>query len=565
MQPTAEERDHLNPKLTRSGAWIAALVLFAVALGIRLAGIGWGLPNEQRHQSLHPDENLIYAVSVYTSYFQPGFYNYGTAYLTAVHLANDVGSTYGAIPNAEDAEQWQVVRGGISAGRFVSAASGAVTVALVFATLLLITGSFGAFVGAIALLIAPGHVVHSRFVTTDVFFAMTIALAAYLLLRAILAEEKPNTRQILWIGAAIGIAAGTKYSGALLLLPAAYALWNKQADIKSAGLGVLAFAGGFLIATPGLLLESSAFFRDFFFEVRHSAEGHGLVFVDTPHGFVYHAINLTEAFGFAPLCLGVAGIVWALWSRKPWAIAIAIFVVAYYAVIGLAEVKFLRYVLPLLPFVAVGIGYLAGRAHEEKGRKRLVSGATILLIGLTAATTGGAFSLTRLMAIEDPRDQAAQWLQVEAEDKTIGFVSDPWFYSPPLSPDFGLLAPSQRLEALLANPQLIRMDAESPTRTDWDVRLLDVRPEYIVFSSFEFADHDRLNDPNFVEFMERFENEYDFVGLFWGPDPAFPTSEDSTTFTREGLRILIRQRYPQTHDMMYISPTICIFRAKPEG
>lgn len=563
MESAADERDLLNPKLTRRGAWIGAGILFVLAFGLRLGGIGWGLPNENRYQSLHPDEELIYLVGTQTPYLRPGFYNYGTLYFTLIHLANDAGMSYGWIPVGDDVPMWQTQRAGTETGRIVTALSGAATVSLVFATLLLVTGSFGSFIGAVAMLLAPGHLVHSRFQTTDVFATMLIALAAFLLIRAVSAEQTLSWKKIVALGVVVGLAAGTKYTGAILLLPALFVLFARGVGLKNCALLLGSSIVGFLIATPGALLETEAFLRGVTYEMGHTAAGHGLVFVGTPSGFIYQFWNSAEAFGFAPLLLGCAGLVWAAISKKRWGIAVVIFFIAYYVVIGTAEVKFLRYVFPLLPFLALGLGYLAGRCHEEKGWKRIVTGLTILLVGVTSTTTAGALVLTRLMSMQDPRDEAALWLENETPGHTtIGLVSDPWFYSPPLFPNIGLLSPSARLDAMGKNPRIVRYIAPDGDKKDWDVRLLDHPPNYIVFSSFEFLDHDRLSEPNFVAFIERMPTLYTLVGIFWGPEPAFAKSDRGTEFTRDMLRVIMRERYPKTHDMMYIRPTLCVFKLK---
>jgi hypothetical protein len=62
------------------GLWTA---LFGLALGVRLVGVGWSLPNAERHYSYHPDEWLVllasyFVINPYAGEFLPGFYNYGT-------------------------------------------------------------------------------------------------------------------------------------------------------------------------------------------------------------------------------------------------------------------------------------------------------------------------------------------------------------------------------------------------------------------------------------------------------------------------------------------------------
>ncbi|MER3461661.1 MAG: hypothetical protein C4342_01110, partial [Armatimonadota bacterium] len=54
-------------------------------------------------------------------------------------------------------------------------------------------------------------------------------------------------------------------------------------------------------------------------------------------------------------------------------------------------------------------------------------------------------------------------------------------------------------------------------RKEWDVRLLtEERPDILCVSSFEFIDHDRINQPDFVEFMQVLPESYDLVAWAWG-------------------------------------------------
>jgi hypothetical protein len=281
------------------------------------------------------------------------------------------------------------------------------------------------------------------------------------------------------------------------------------------------------------------------------------VFANTNSGFVYHLNNMLEAFGFLPFLIGVAGIAWAAMKKNRWAIAIAMFFVLYYVVIGRAEVKFLRYVFPLLPVLAIGVGYAAAEAHKRSGWFRAVPALALLAIGFSLVSRQGAMPLTALMQIPDPRDQAASWLQAEHADATIGFVSDPWFYSPPLFPEAGLLLSEQRLQEMAKKPHLMR----AASRKDWDPALItQQQPDYIVFSGFEFLDYDRINQPDFIAFIELMTEEYKPAAVFWGPSPSFPKeAEANQPVTREMIRSLFSTRFPLTHDLMYIQPAICLF------
>jgi hypothetical protein len=546
---------------------VFVVVAFLLALALRIAGMGWGLPTESRHQSLHPDEFLIAAYATEQPYFRPNFYNYGTLYLTLLKVASDAGIGYGWVPSGSNAESWQTLRGVNLTGRWLSAVASALTVAIVVLLLLSSTNVLGALIGGLSLLIAPGHVVHSRFQTADILAVLLIALAAYGTFRC--ASESAQSRLSIWAwtGVAAGLAAGTKYTGALLLLPLLFIALKSASEVRWARLSAVigCFALGFILATPGVLLEFDSFKRDFLYEIAHTAEGHGLVFANTPSGFVYHVLTLVTAFGIVAFIAGVAGLLWATIRSEPWAVPFLLFVVAYYIVIGRAEVKFVRYVLPLLPFLAVGVGYLVARLHGMSTWQKVLNAVIVFAIGISVRAQTGVVPLTALMRGEDPRDSAARWLRAVAPDATVGFVTVPWFYSPPLFPDSGLLGADNRLLAMSEfDPSLVVAAMVTGARIEWNPALVElVKPEYIVFSSFEFIDHDRSGSADLARWFESAANEYRLEAVAWGGEVRVANAVGSDgKFDRDMIRGIVTERFPLLHDMMYIQPTICILKRR---
>jgi hypothetical protein len=563
--------DPLGTTPSKRAAAAFAAALFLIALWLRLAGVSWGLPNEGRHQSLHPDEFLIAATTLASPYFKPNFYNYGTAYLTLLKIGSDAGMVYGWVPVGENVPEWQTLRGVHLTGRVISAVAGALTVAVVFLTCVLFTNLLGSLLAATALAVAPGHVVHSQFQTSDSLGTLLCAMAIYAVVR-VLRLEDAKASIWLFVGLLAGLFAGARYSG-LVLAPVVVLvalLRNRPlgwASWRFAGLTALGVALGFVIATPGVLLEWPAFVRDFTYESGHVREGHGIVFAGTSSGFLFHIGNMMEAFGAIAMLLGVVGL--ALWvsSRSLVAIAVCGFALLYYVLIGSAEVKFLRYTLPLLVPLALGLGYVVGEAHARGGVARLVPGVALLAIGYSMIAPGGALALLQFMRRPDPRDIVAAYLREKrAPTETVGFVTDPWFYTPPLFPDTGLLGASNRVRAMREYaPYLIVHGPTDGPRKEWDVRLLtEDRPEFLCISSFEFIDHDRINQPDFVEFLQALPGSYDVIAWAWAGRLHEVEPQQAT---RDALRAVFlgtarQRRFPLTHDMMYIQPTVCVLRRR---
>ncbi|MCO5297936.1 MAG: glycosyltransferase family 39 protein [Fimbriimonadaceae bacterium] len=544
-----------------------ALGLVVLAFLIRLLGVGWGLPNALHNQSYHPDELVIwsYAQQIEPSklHFDPGFYNYGTLYLTLLRVASDVVSAYSG------AEGWAAIGQMHLAGRLLSVLFGAGTVWFVFQMLRRRTHLFGAALGAAALTLAPGHVVHSRFQTVDVTAGFFLAGALYFaleLFRPLRSEDAPEgrIRSDLWLavasGAFAGLSAGTKYTGILALLALFVALGFERRPgwLRLAGIGTLASLSVFVLVTPGALLNTGKFLTDVRFEMLHTSTGHGLVFAGYPSGFLVHAFNLAVGFGAVMAVMGAVGLAGAAWRRRGWALALLGFAAPYAVLIGRADVLFLRYTFPLMIVLAVGFGAFVGWAHQRRGYAMAWVALGILGVGgLDGAGARGTAVMTAWMMGADPRDEAALELEKATKgqpDERVGVPSDPWFYTVPLYPDTGLprsvpFAKRDEARRAAVEPQVVQFVPEDPDqRFDWDVRLLtEIAPEYVVFSSFEWNDVGRLQG---------------MTGL----DPVVRLQvERAAAFRKELERRYKLERvygWPTVpvHDLQYIRPTVWVWK-----
>lgn len=539
-------------------------IVFGVALVLRLMAINWGLPNENRHWSYHPDEPLIYVASrqIEPAHFdfEPGFYNYGTLYLTALRIAGDIATTY-----AGGGEQpWMAMGATHLAGRLISAFAGAGTALFLFLMLRRRVGDVGALFGAAMVAFAPGHVIHSRFQTVDVLATFFLAASAYHALKllpaptALATEGKSALKAAIWSGVFAGLSAATKYTGILGLftLVVAAILGNRKDAPKLSLAGIGSAIAVFLVTTPGVFLNSAKFLEDFRYEMQHTSQGHGLVFAGLPSGFVWHVYNLVVGVGGILVLMGLIGWVVGLWRRDPAAFALGAFALIYYILIGKAEVLFLRYTFPLLIVLAYGIANLIRLSAEKRSWAHIVHVSGILGLG---GVFGGGFAAaataTMWMMGGDPRDQSAAMLRQEGG--SVGLVSDPWFYTPTLYPEAGaprwvpFEARDQAMRAV-EKPAIERYVPPNPDeRFDWDTRLLDERkPDFVVFSSFETEGLERLRHKNQLSELDKLlmERYKDFA-------------------TKLQANYVLDKTYggtgSQVHDIEYIRPYLWVWKRKP--
>ena len=574
-------------------ALILGLVIFALGLALRLAGMGWGLPTENRIHALHPDEEVVLAYSQQIQParldFTPGFYNYGTLYLTMVKISSDVVMGYGGGPQKEDgSDRVQGIAQLMSTARLLSAIAGAATAWVVFALLRRRTHVVGAVLGGLMVAFAAAFTVHSRFMTVDAVGTLFVALALYWAVRMfpesdaegqwIPISDTDLRKAALAAGAFAGLAASVKYAGVLAWVAVAVAAgwwllrrdeerkpWRPAGPVLAAtGLSFALTVVVFLAGTPGAILEPEAFQRDFWYEVNHVATGHGLVFAGTAPAAIYHLINLHENFGLILVLGAVAGLIVGLRREStPWLGGILAFGILTYLSLARAEVKFMRYVFPLIPVLAVGAGWALGELHRKGTNwSRGVVAAGVLAIG--GVFGGGlmrALTYTGWMMGVDPRDEVGQLLQRTEVDRTVGIVADPWFWSVSLYPAIhggpmtGWPYRSENRDAATAPRVLQYVPSNPDQRMKWDERLLtELRPDLVVFTSFETEGYDRLAllaEQNPERVPEAYRSEMERYRAF--------TKRLTDLYN---LEIRYAQDRPAIHDLMYIRPEVWVWRRK---
>jgi hypothetical protein len=164
----------------------------------------------------------------------------------------------------------------------------------------------GAGVAAAALVaLAPTMIATSRAIYTDTYMT-AFALAALERMLAFRDEGKPA--QLAAAAVLAGLAAGSKYPGALALVPLAWVLIERRGRQGALpwALACVAAAGVFFITTPFALLDFATFRRDLGFEGLHMASGH--LGSAGRHGFLFQLRTLRGDVGWPGLhCSGLAG------------------------------------------------------------------------------------------------------------------------------------------------------------------------------------------------------------------------------------------------------------------
>jgi tetratricopeptide (TPR) repeat protein len=485
---------------------VALAVLFLLALGVRLAGAGWGLP--QVYEEATP---IRVAWSLWAWGEAHGFdgnpHTFG--YPSLVFYLHFIGQAIlfvwlrlvGAIHSTTDFRVLYALdkTSFMLVGRTLSALFAAGLVPATYALARRLSGAAAGWAAAALVALAPALVLRATEVEVDLPLALFVTLGCVQALRLL---ERPTMRNGVWAGVLAGLAASSKYPGLIVLVPCALALVlaardqalaNPVATPNTAGpknarprrarteVAARATASGtgsarlrvllvllavtalvFFVTSPYVLLDRAEFLRDMANQREHMAEGHFGVEGGPAFGFNAQALA-ARLLGWPLALLALAGVaILAGWERRPRAIVAASLPVLYLAIVGTWTMKADRYLLLLVPvgfaFASAGVAWVlarTGRAAEG----RAAAPAWALIVAVCASPL--ALQYVRGDLPErfrpDTRTEALHWVQqnvpegalIAAEQYAPEFAN---FTSPELmdavAPRFGEIAHRPRIYAV---------------------------------------------------------------------------------------------------------------------
>jgi len=540
------------------GTPLAVGAIVALGLVLRVIGLRWGLPCETHLYSYHPDEipilHGVAQLNLFEGRLNPHFFNYGTFYLYLVHavvvFASGLGWIDPSFATVEDVARLHLI------GRGVNVVFGAATILLTFLLGHRVANEHIGIMASLFLALMPGLIANAHYATVDVTLTFWTTLALLLMTYG---DEEDKGRWAFWSGVVVGLSAATRYTAGLLIIP----LLVQSAVGKRVGrrfvFSILGALSGFLFGCPGAVFAFPEFCRDFLFELHHSQTGSGLIFQHTGNGWWYHLThNLPFATGLPLwlLLLSLTGYLFKGNYRASSRGVLVLWVVVYFGFLGLGKIRFLRYLLPLLPCLVVMLaealllGWMTS-SNDVKQKRRLAcslrkgAGCALAVVVTTAIGMVGANAALQFVQ-PDPRDQARAWLQPQLRHgTTVALITLPWFYTPPISPFNG------GLKSLWGFESWQREALYKVVVTGWDWGTAQKRkPDFFVVSEFETREEVRLHLPEPRTFLNRLARQYRLVAQFKNRE-FVPTPWLSGIFV--------------PHDWLYPNPRISVYKRFDAG
>ena len=371
------------------------LVLALLAAGLlRFWALPHGVPFSVQ---VDEPEVMVRAVRMMkTGDFNPHFYDYPTLYMylqaavaTARFLVGAMQGEWASLAQAPH-EAFYVW------GRAVTAMMGTATVWLLY-----LVGMrwerHTALLAAVMFAVMPLHVRESHYVLTDVPVTFFVTLAVLL---SFCAHERASTAWFAIAGMAVGLAAATKYNGAVAIIVPLVCAAMTPTVRPGRAVAALAVIGGmlfaFLVAAPYTVIELPVFLNQF---ARLSGE-YRTVNPDGEPVWLIYLKHLRIALGWGGSVIVAAGLAVGVIraalgpSRLYWAVAV-LFPVIYFRFISNQNIVYGRYLLPLLPMLSLlgataVVTAMKGLRHtglNRRGRAVVIVGLTILAIASPAYTS----------------------------------------------------------------------------------------------------------------------------------------------------------------------------------
>jgi hypothetical protein len=374
-------------RLSRRTATAALAVICALAFGLRVWALGWGLPDVN-----HPDEIPILnrALAFAKGDLNPHNFLYPTLYFYALFaweglffVASRILGVYQSVA-AFEREFFSDPTRVVFAGRLLTTMFGVATIVATYRFGRALYGRATGVGAALLLAASPFAVRDAHYIKHDVpvtfFVVLCQAAVAMLVTRP---ERATSRRHWLIAGAMAGLALSTQYYAFPIVLPIAV---TAVLTGRTAGEGVrrLAWsAAGTLVAfaatSPFFVVDWHEVVRDMVavrqIDVDRAVTGTGAF---SSLG-AYLRMLANDAAGWATSVFAVVGAVLAIRDDRRRAVVLLCFPLAFLAFLA-NTVPMSRYVNPMLPSLAVAAAFAVSRIFGTSTRQAIPAAAATMLV-----------------------------------------------------------------------------------------------------------------------------------------------------------------------------------------
>lgn len=426
--------------------WLILAIILLAAAVVRLWGIDFGFPGKYR-----PDEEYLVsrAVRMLSGDLNPHFFAYPTLFIYLLAGVLQFCKMIAALTGVfwpltfEQYLQLHAKVPAYLAGRLLCCGFGVATVGATYFLGRRAYGRTAGYTSAAVLALCFLHVRDSKYATTDVTMTFFLTLTLWLLLRV---AERGTWRDYLLASLFAGMAMSTKYTAAFVSVSfAAASLWHlfshrsarsfAEAAAKPLVAALCAVAV-FLLCSPYIVIDwvhvSSALMEHW------RASGEGQCF-DGSFGWrwlIFQGLHYGAGWGLTALTAVafVEALRAGLRTRPPRAADIIFFCYlgTLLGILAVSKLDFMRYLLPVMPVMAVlGGGVIVRLTEFSKLAIPRVPLMGVLLMAVIAQPFSAIIGVNRLFATEDTRELLRAWLAANVSPHSRIAIFNHWKYSRP--------------------------------------------------------------------------------------------------------------------------------------
>jgi hypothetical protein len=524
---------------------IALLVILGLGALLRYYGLDWGLPyrfHVDEHQYVIDSTIRYWRAIVFTGDFNPHLSTYGTVPMYALILVRLIVLLPLAlaqnIPLSWEYLTADHARITYLVGRAISATFSTATIYVFYLIgCALFSKRVGLLTaGLVALLVAIIQAAHYYTVDTMLIFFMALTL-----LQSIRIVQEGHSKYYVYAGICMALALATKLPVALsMALPLGMAhLFNQRALVWQGRLErglinrcfdsrciilIVVTLGLFLLISPFSLLDFEGLYLSRRTEL-NAVRNVTFAFFQ-PHAtwtLAYYGLTpivyelttlLFFGMGIAIETVSLFGVFVALRSIDRSKILLLIWVLSFFLLISMNRIKTIRYILPLIPFLAVYGAFGLHKIIDGLSARRLGWLATTVFSLVVGFSLFYAIAFTRLYGERDSRLLASDWLYEHAPAGSVIVVEDEFTYMPPLGVPNSQLdrwnhdiaepgyAPKQIHHVrVLFSPYYSQYEIADNSHRARQIRDTITGADYIVVSERHYHPYSRLPDYRPVEYQ----------------------------------------------------------------
>ena len=380
------------PDKNRAAGWLL-LAICALALGLRLLALGYGLP-----ATYNPDETPILnrALAFAKGDLNPPNFLYPSLYFYALFgwevLFFVAGRVMGLYHSVDDFQREFFTDPSrlFLAGRALTTAFGVATVPALYAFGRRLYNRTTGLTAAAFLAVAPVAVRDAHYVKLDVPVALFVVLT-HVVLAAIVTNPGVAARPRSWglAGLFAGLTVSTHYYAAFIVLPIAAAAaiegsrthrWADAARMLT--IAAVATLAGFVIGTPFFFVEPHTALRDIVavreIDIDRAVESTG-AFTSFAR---YADILFRDAVGWPVCLLAAVGFVWAVVADWRRGLILGTFTAAFLVFVS-NTVPMSRYLNVIIPLIGLAAAFTIVRICRAFGARASAASAGLTVLAMT--------------------------------------------------------------------------------------------------------------------------------------------------------------------------------------